>query len=100
MPGLVATRQFESALSQIIDIIEPAAKALLCLESSHSTTADVYLFWLAMMASLQEIISEDKAGLDTTSYEQICTHANMRFNKMINNAPTDAYLTAFALDPR
>jgi hypothetical protein len=99
MPGTTSTMQFEIELTQITTILAPFAKAILCLESSHSTTADVYIFWLAAMALLQETMQLDIVGLTVAHYEQIRAYSNMQFNKIINNAPTDAYLTAFALNP-
>ncbi|KDQ05636.1 hypothetical protein BOTBODRAFT_122435, partial [Botryobasidium botryosum FD-172 SS1] len=81
--------------------IEPIAKSLKCLESTHSTLADVYVYWLAASAELQQIFtSPDRGGFDRETVENIIGICNFRFNQMINDAPEDAYITAFVLDPR
>jgi hypothetical protein len=42
----------------------PVAKAITCLESTHSNVSDVYLFqWLAVTATIHQIITEDITGL-------------------------------------
>ena len=54
---------FESNLDQLLLVIGPIAKSIKCLEASHSTVADVYMFWLAIMASLEDLIKNDKLDL-------------------------------------
>ncbi|KAG0701297.1 ribonuclease H-like domain-containing protein [Suillus ampliporus] len=44
-------------------VLAPIAKAITCLESTHSTVSDVYLFWLAVTATIHQIITEDITGL-------------------------------------
>jgi hypothetical protein len=77
----------------------PFVRAILFLKYYHSTTADVYLFWLIAVASLQETIQLDIADLSISNYEKIRTYANIQFNKIINRGSTNSYLTAFVLDP-
>ncbi|KAI0054381.1 hypothetical protein BV25DRAFT_1806052 [Artomyces pyxidatus] len=78
----------------------PFAKAIKCLESSLSTAADVYLFWLAAIAQLAQLFKENRIGLQTSTMGSIRAAVNNRFNGMINNAPNDVYIMAFFLDPR
>src|SRR5436190_5155818 len=92
--------QLELGLVKLLEVIGPIAKAIKCLESTHSTPADVYLFWLAVMAQLEEVFCENKVPLPADVKAKIRAVLNRRFDGMINNAPTDVYLSAFFLDPR
>jgi len=80
-------------------IIGPTAKSITCLESSQSTAANVYLFWLACTASIHEIIVKDIAHLPNYVLKQIWYATNRCFDQMVNEAPSNIYLTAFILDP-
>jgi hypothetical protein len=92
--------QLELDLTKFVEVIGPFAKSIKCLESTHSTAADVYLFWLAIMSQLEELFREDKIKLPNNVKEEIRAITNRRFNGMINDAPTDVYVAAFFLDPR
>lgn len=48
---------FENSLQQLVLILEPLARACKCLESSKATAGDVYLFWLAVLATCQKMSS-------------------------------------------
>jgi hypothetical protein len=95
-----ATNQFEVELQQLLTVLAPIAKAITCLESTHSNVSDVYLFWLAVTATIHQIITEDITGLPIHVTEEIRQAVNYRFNQMVNDAPCDVYLTGFILDPR
>ena len=86
-------------LTKLLDVIAPFAKSIKCLESSHSTAADVYLFWLAIMAHLEDLFRKTPYTLPNHVKEQIRAISNRRFDGMINHAPTDVYIAAFFLDP-
>jgi len=93
--------QLELDLTKLLEVIGPFAKSIKCLESAHSTAADVYLFWLAIVAQLEQLFGKKQGGaLPNRIKEQIRAITNRRFNGMINNAPTDVYVAAFFLDPR
>jgi hypothetical protein len=93
--------QLELDLTKLLEVIGPFAKSIKCLESAHSTAADVYLFWLAIVAQLEQLFLKKQTGsLPNYVKEQIRAITNRRFNGMINNAPTDIYIAAFFLDPR
>ncbi|KAL5529774.1 hypothetical protein ACEPAG_5761 [Sanghuangporus baumii] len=64
--------EFELGLQELTTALTPVAKAIKCLESTHSTVSD----------------------------ELIRLEVNHRFDQMVNNAPSDVYLTGFLLDPR
>jgi hypothetical protein len=100
VPDSRATATFELALDQLLAVLAPPAKSLTCLESSHSTVADVYLFWLAVMASLEEVITSPDNEIPSEVVEKLRRICNYRFDQMINDAPSDVYLTGFFLHPR
>lgn len=92
--------QFELKLRKLLEVIGPFAKAIKCLESTHSTAADVYLFWLAIVAQLDHLFRENKVLLPDHVKEDVRAITNRRFNGMLNKTSSDIYLTAFFLDPR
>lgn len=93
------TNQFEVALQQLLMVLAPIVKVIMCLESTHSNVLDVYLFWLAITATIHQIITEDITGLPTHITEEIQQAVNYCFNQMVDDAPCDVYLTGFILDP-
>ncbi|KAL5490634.1 hypothetical protein ACEPAI_5468 [Sanghuangporus weigelae] len=97
LPGFAAS-SFSFGLQRLTMVLSPVAKALTCLESSHSTVADVYLFWLAVSSGIHRMLSQ--GGLCVADSEKIRRAVNYRFNQMINDAPSDVYITGFVLDPR
>ncbi|OCB87760.1 hypothetical protein A7U60_g5083 [Sanghuangporus baumii] len=97
VPGFTASA-FSFGLQRLTMVLSPMAKSITCLESSHSTVADVYLFWLAVTADIHFMLSQD--GLATSDSEKIRRAVNRRFNQMVNEAPSDVYITGFVLDPR
>ncbi|KAG8744291.1 hypothetical protein FRC12_014824 [Ceratobasidium sp. 428] len=92
--------KFRLMLTELVNILEPFARALVCLESAQSTLADVYFFWLSALASLNQYFLSNHSQLTTAEKERILRLASNRFNEAINDAPTDCYLTAFFVDPR
>ncbi|KAJ6552195.1 hypothetical protein DFH09DRAFT_1085986 [Mycena vulgaris] len=62
--------------------------AIQCLESKDTTPADVYLYWLAIVAQLNDLISKDddagnKSKYATTVKELIRSIANFQFLQLI-----------------
>lgn len=100
MPETMSSTEFEMKLRQLLLVIGPPAKSITCLESAHSTVADVYVFWLAVMASLNELIESDALGLPIAVIEKIRRLCNYRFDQMINDGPSDIFVAGFFLDPR
>jgi len=82
----------------------PLARAVQCLESKEVNAADVYLYWLAVVAQYNDLISRDDTSVHSkyTSKikETIRAILNYRFSQLIENAGAlNVYLVAFALDP-
>jgi hypothetical protein len=98
--GQNASMKFEMELSQFLTVLAPVAKAITCMESTQSNVSDVYVFWLAVTATIHQIITEDITGLPSDVTEDIRKAVNFRFNQMVNDAPDDVYHTGFMLDPR
>lgn len=92
-----ATNNFIYRLDLLVSVLSPIAKSCTCLESTHSTVSDVYVFYLAIMAELWIYIT-DANGVDTQVKEHIRITANKRFKQMFDK--NDVYLTGFVLDPR
>ena len=53
-----AAVQFESDLVQFISVGEGIARAIECLEATATNPADVYLYWLAVLASIKNALSD------------------------------------------
>lgn len=92
--------KFEMELLQLLTVLAPVAKAITCMESTQSNVSDVYVFWLAVTATIHQIIIEDVTGLPSDVIEDIHKAVNFRFNQMVNDAPDDIYHTGFMMDPR
>lgn len=86
-------------LSQFLTVLAQIAKAIMCMESTQSNISDVYVFWLAVTATIHQIIMEDVTGLPSDVTEDICKAVNFRFNQIVNDAPDDVYHTGFMMDP-
>jgi hypothetical protein len=92
--------KFEMELSQLLTVLAPVAKAITCMELTQSNVSDVYVFWLAVTATIHQIIIEDVTGLPSDVIEDICKAVNFQFNQMVNDAPDDVYHMGFMMDPR
>ncbi|KAG2158711.1 uncharacterized protein EDB93DRAFT_1076704, partial [Suillus bovinus] len=90
---------FQVALAKLVAITGPYTKAIQCLESAHTTCADVYLYWLAIVAQMEQLLRGNTIRLREETKLAIRTITNARFNQMINDAPNDPYITAFFLHP-
>ncbi|OAX39633.1 hypothetical protein K503DRAFT_799488 [Rhizopogon vinicolor AM-OR11-026] len=88
------TLSFQLLLSQLLAVIGPPAKATKCLESSFANAADVYEFWLAVQAAFLDVSQKNSVKLPTSVLEKICRLCNYRFNQMINEGPSDIFVTA------
>ncbi|KAG2132129.1 uncharacterized protein EDB93DRAFT_1340200 [Suillus bovinus] len=70
-----------------------------CLESAHTTCTDIYLYWLAIVTQMEQLLRGNTIRLWEETKLAIRTITNAQFNQMINNAPNDPYITAFFLHP-
>ncbi|KAF8134548.1 ribonuclease H-like domain-containing protein, partial [Boletus edulis] len=91
--------EFEFELAKFLSVIAPWAKALKCLEGAHITPDTVYLYWLAIIATIEEDLKRNPYKLRTSTMEEIRAITNSRFEEMIEDAPNDTYIVAFFLNP-
>ncbi|THH11639.1 hypothetical protein EW146_g7972 [Bondarzewia mesenterica] len=104
MKNAAFAMDFELKLKQLIIVLAPIAKATKCLEAVDTTPADVYLFWLTVMASYHELFDTSKQDeLEIESgdviLEQVCKLVNIRYKEMSEGPGKHVYLTTFFLNP-
>ncbi|KAI0699977.1 hypothetical protein BC835DRAFT_1266986, partial [Cytidiella melzeri] len=90
---------FSAKLQELLVIVAAGAKATTCIELTHSTVSDVYVFWLATLAELHDIITDPHILMLNGVREDIRRIANFRWKAMMEQAPRDVYYTGFILDP-
>ncbi|KAJ7450604.1 ribonuclease H-like domain-containing protein [Mycena latifolia] len=99
------TFKLKRDLTRLGAVLMPFARAIQCLEAKDTTPADVYLYWLAIVAQLNDLITKDDKTGDKSKYatvvkELIRSIANFRFSQLIENeSSSNVYFTAFVLDP-
>ncbi|EIW85772.1 hypothetical protein CONPUDRAFT_25842, partial [Coniophora puteana RWD-64-598 SS2] len=92
---------FRSELACLVAVLAPIAKATTCLEATNIDVSSVYEFWLAITASMKDILTTENEDFEIPAHasEQIRRRVNYRFNQMVNETPDDVYLTGFVLNP-
>lgn len=102
MLDLATVQMFTAELGQFVAVLEPLARSIKCLESSHSTAADVYLFWLAVLARYHELFVGNNTlqgiGLQGSVIEDIKSTVNGRHSEIFQGESQQVYLSAFFLD--
>lgn len=95
--------EVKKSAGHLTRILEPIARACKCLESSRSTPADVYIFWLAVLATYADIIARndeaDGLQMPTDVLKGIRKIVNSRWSQMTDGPDGAVYLSAFFLDP-
>lgn len=94
-----ATTTYTTELATYTSIIAPIARSIKALEGRAANAADVYIFWLAITASLRELFLHDE-DIDKELAGKVTAIVNRRYKEFIDDSPTDIYFTAFFLDPR
>jgi hypothetical protein len=79
---------FRVQLSQFVALGTPFAKAVTCLESTHSTAGDVYLIWCGIGAELQELFDATRFNIPKTVKEEVMAIFNRRFQQIFVPTPT------------
>ncbi|EIN10008.1 hypothetical protein PUNSTDRAFT_39177, partial [Punctularia strigosozonata HHB-11173 SS5] len=79
----VETAAFEKALQKLLSVLGPVACAIQCLESSKATLADVYIFWLAIVAHLDELFRSKSLRYEPETIEAVREIVNRRFHQQI-----------------
>jgi len=95
---------FENGLRQLVRILEPLARACKCLESSKATAGDVYHFWLAVLATYEQLIKDnndvDGLQLPDDVINEIRKIVNARWHELTTGPGKSVYISTFFLDPR
>ena len=90
---------FERHMLWYINIVAPLIRSLWSLEAAHANASDVFVFWLAAAATLNDLFSKslDETGIPRELANQVTTIYNSRYEEFFQN---DLYFVAFLLDPR
>jgi hypothetical protein len=90
--------KFERVLLQYITLVAPIIRALWSLEAAHANASDVFIFWLAIIATLNDLFSKGPSttGIPVSLTREVTLIINKRYHKFFTN---DVYFVAFALDP-
>ena len=94
--------EFQRDLKHLRAVLMPFAQAIQCMEAKDTNTADVYMYWLAVVAHFHDLIKKDsdKSKYTTEFKEHVCQIENYQFSELIESKHTsNIYLTAFILDP-
>ncbi|KAI9452027.1 hypothetical protein F5148DRAFT_1277633 [Russula earlei] len=96
---------FQRDLKWLGAVLMPFACAIQCLEAKDTNPANMYAYWLAIVAHLQDLLTKDDSLKEKLKYaielkEKIHAIANSWFVQLIENEQaSNIYLTAFVLDP-
>lgn len=90
--------KFEQILLQYINVVAPIIQSLWSLEAAHANAADVFVFWLACTATLNDLFLKgtNVTGMSLSLANSITTIFNKCYQEFFTN---EVYFTAFALDP-
>ncbi|KAJ6522187.1 hypothetical protein DFH09DRAFT_1097270 [Mycena vulgaris] len=96
--------KFQRDLTRLGSVLIPFARAIQCLESKDTNPADVYLYWLAIVAQLNDLISKDDDAVDkqkyaTTVKELIRSIANFQFSHLIEEERASKTIEELAVQP-
>lgn len=92
--------QFDYRLRMLVMLLAPFARAIKCFESSCLVLSDVFVFWLAITASMKKILEDSADTFDTRTIEDITEIVNRRYRNLIPCGNENPYVAAFYLDPR
>ncbi|KIO32093.1 hypothetical protein M407DRAFT_67168 [Tulasnella calospora MUT 4182] len=88
-------------VDKLVNVLRPFAFSIKCLESAHSTPADVFIYWFGVMSEYEEMFSSNSDELKKKTISDICAIINRRYIGMIKEGPSgDIYITSLFLEPR
>lgn len=90
---------FERHMLWYIALVEPLIRSLWSLEAAHANASDVFVFWLAAAATLDDLFNKNiqETGLPRLLVDQVTEIYNTRYKEFFQN---EIYFVAFMLDPR
>ncbi|KAF8596399.1 hypothetical protein BDV93DRAFT_571999 [Ceratobasidium sp. AG-I] len=86
-------------LKKLVKVVDPFARALMCLESTHSTIADNHIFWMAALSMVDELFRTPDGSFSEAEVQQLRGKINQRFDETINEPPNDVYILGSFGDP-
>ncbi|KAF8596491.1 hypothetical protein BDV93DRAFT_454747, partial [Ceratobasidium sp. AG-I] len=94
--------EFKKRVIQLEKLTEPFAKAIKCLESGHSNPSDVFIFYMAVMATLRQLVdnNETELSLPHDVITQAQKSACSRYYSMVLASGQEVYLATFFLHPQ
>ena len=94
---------FKNQLQQLVLILQPLAHACKCLKLFKATAGDVYLFWLAVLATYEKLFTDnnDINGLQLPDdvMEDICKIVNAHWAELTTGPGKSVYISTLFLDP-
>lgn len=89
--------EFEQLIMQYVTIVAPIIWSLWSLEAANANTADVFIFWLSIVASLDCLFKQgsDATGIPDMLTRKIGEIINTQYDEFFNNK---VYLVTFTLD--
>lgn len=90
---------FLLGLKKLVKVVDPFARALMCLESTHSTIADNHIFWMGALSMVDEIFRTPDGPFSETEVQRLRGKINQRFDETINEPPDDVYILGSFGDP-
>ncbi|KAG9109345.1 hypothetical protein FRC07_008337, partial [Ceratobasidium sp. 392] len=99
--NIAAYSIFKTKLYQLEKLTEPFARAIKCLESGESNPSDVFIFSLAIMATLRRLIdhNETELSLPADVISKAQTVASARYYNMVLASGREVYIATFFLHP-
>jgi hypothetical protein len=84
---------------QYITIVAPFVRSLWSLEAAHANASDVFVFWLAIPATLTDLFSKGTAvtEIKNSLADGMTAIYNKRYKEFFTN---EFYFVGFVLDPR
>lgn len=93
-------QNFVLELQQLLAILEPIARAIKCLEGLQVTVGDIWKFYVAITAVLQDLFTNDNTlSIPQEVRDEVSTIINARYDQMIHGPSGDLFLSGFFLDP-
>jgi len=90
---------FKRHLIWYMNIVAPLIRSLWSLEAAHANASDVFVFWIAAAAMLNDLFNKDVnvIGIPRALANQVTEVDNAQYREFFQN---NLYFVAFLLDPR
>lgn len=91
--------EFEHHMLWYIAVIEPLIQSLWSLKAAHANASDVFVFWLAAGATLNDLFNKEakETGLPHSLVDKITGIYNSRYEEFFES--NGIYFVTFILDP-